>query len=112
MRSLLGALALTLVAITGASAADLRPNQSHSVDLGSVKGVAFYTVEADGNYRVVLTVAADDATSPVRFMVLLAPDQRMTMSVPGLIADEQEPTIEIARQGDDVIVSSPHLATN
>jgi len=110
MRSLFGAALLTLSPLA-ASAADLKPSNSHSVELGSMRGVAYYTVEQDGGYRVVLTVAPDEAASPVRFVTLLRPDQQVTMSLPGQV-DGQDATIAITRHGDDVTVSAPRDATN
>jgi hypothetical protein len=107
MRSLFGAALLTLSPLAAASAADLKPSNSHSVELGSMRGIAYYTVEQDGGYRVVLTVAPDEVTSPIRFVTLLRPDQQVTMSVDG-----QDATIAITRHGDDVTVSSPRDATN
>lgn len=111
MRSLFGAALLTLSPLAAASAADLKPSNSHSVELGSMRGIAYYTVEQDGGYRVVLTVAPDEVTSPVRFVTLLRPDQQVTMSVPGQV-DGQDATIAITRHGDDVTVTSPRDATN
>jgi hypothetical protein len=110
MRSLLGALALTLGTMAGAGAAELQPSDSHSIDLRNLKGVAYYTVESGGDYRIVVTVAEDESVSPVRFVTLLRPDQKVTLSVPGEVGS-QEASIEIARQGDAVIVSPAHVAT-
>lgn len=115
MRSLFGAALLGLSAVTlsplAARAADLKPSNSHSVELGSLHGVAYYTVEEDGGYRVVLTVAPDEAAAPVRFVTLLHPDQQVTMSVPGQL-DGRDATIAIVRHGDDVTVSAPDDVTN
>jgi hypothetical protein len=115
MRSLFGAALLGLSAVTlsplAARAADLKPSNSHSVELGSLHGVAYYTVEEDGGYRVVLTVAPDAAAAPVRFVTLLRPDQQVTMSVPGRL-DGQDATIAIVRHGDDVTVSTPNDVMN
>jgi len=112
MRILFGALALVLGSIAGAGAGELQPSASHSVDLGGLKGVAYYTVEAGGDYRVVVTVAQGETVAPVRFVALLSPNQKLTLSVPGEVGS-QEATLDIARQGDKVIVSSsPHLATD
>jgi hypothetical protein len=110
MRTLIGALALTLGAMAGASAGELLPSSSHSVDLGSLKGVAYYTVETSGEYKVVVTVAQNESVSPVRFVALLRPDQKVALSVPGTVGS-RDATMEIARQGDAVVVSTAHLAT-
>jgi hypothetical protein len=115
MRSLFGVGLVALGALTlsplAASATDLKPSHSHSVDLGSLHGIAYYTVEQDGGYRIVLTVAPDEAAAPVRFVTLLRPDQQVIMSVPGQL-DGQDATIAIVRHGDDVTVSAPNDVTN
>lgn len=111
MRILLCALVLTLGGTAGASAGSLQPSHSQSVVLGGVRGNAYYTVEDDGEYRVVVTVAADETASPIRFVALLAPNQKVTLAVPGA-AGGQGALLEILRQGDDVVVTPPHLATD
>jgi len=111
MRTLFGALALLLGSVAGAGAQDLQPSPSHSVDLGTLKGVAYYTVEAGGDYRLVVTVAQDETAVPVRFVALLSPNQKVTLSVPGDVGS-QGASLEIARQGDDVVILPLHPATN
>ena len=111
MRSVLFALALTCVAIAGAHADGLKASNSHSVDLGSVRGVAYYTIEKDGTYRVVVTVAPEEAASPVRFIARLHPEETLTMSVPGDVGSP-EAIVEIARRGDEVLISPAHPVTH
>ena len=111
MRTLFGALALLLGSVAGAGAQDLQPGHSHSIDLGSLKGIAYYTVEAGGDYRLVVTVAQDETAVPVRFVALLSPNQKVTLSVPGDVGS-QKTTLEIVREGDNIVISPQHLATN
>ncbi|WP_119462948.1 hypothetical protein [Rhodospirillaceae bacterium SYSU D60014] len=110
MRVLAGALILTLGTIVGASAQDLKPIHAHSIDLGSVRGTAYYTVESDG-YRVVATFAADEAAAPIRVVTTLAPDQRMTIVVPREL-EQSEAFIDIVRHGDGISIEQPILASN
>ncbi|GJD48928.1 hypothetical protein OPKNFCMD_1654 [Methylobacterium crusticola] len=96
--------ALALAVSSAAGAAELRPAQAHSLDLGPVQGTAYYTVESDG-YRLVATLAAADAAAvPVRVVATLAPDQRVSLSVPG--AAGPGPVVAFARRGDRVEVAS------
>ena len=110
MRSLAGALVLTLSMITGAAAQDLRPIHAHSIDFGSVRGVAYYTVETDG-YRVVTMLATDEAGAPVSFVATLAPDQKVTIAVPREVG-KSEIFVNIVRRGDIVSIEQQVLATN
>jgi hypothetical protein len=86
-------------------AEELRPIEAQSILLNDVKGVAYYTVQADG-YQLVATMAADDATTPIRFVVSLQPRQTVTISVPGEVG---APSVQIdfTRVGDQVFVATP-----
>jgi hypothetical protein len=99
------ALALGLLAPTGGHAGELRPEEGHSFDLGSSRGVAYYTVEPEG-YRVVATLAAENA-SPVRVTAVLRADQSVTLSVPGALG-EGSASLRIDRAGDHVTVAPTH----
>lgn len=102
MRSFVIATALTLGG-TVAAAEQLEPIQATSIKLGSVQGVAYYTVEPDG-LRLVTTVSAGEAT--FRFTSTLVRDQKITLSVPGLNgAAEREIVFE--RLHDRVHVAEP-----
>ncbi|ACA17027.1 conserved hypothetical protein [Methylobacterium sp. 4-46] len=96
-------LALVLLSAGAAGATELRPGHAHNLDLGPYRGVAYYTVERDG-YRVVATLAS--AERPVRLVATLAPDQRVSLSVPGQ-RDEAPAEIAFARRGDRVEVMAP-----
>ena len=97
------AAAFALAAIGPAQAEGLKPLQGQVIDLGDVSGVAYYTVERDG-FRVVATLAKKDEDAvPVRVVVVLAPDQNLTLSTPhetGAPAD----SVEIIRRADTVLI--------
>jgi hypothetical protein len=95
-------LAAGLVVATGALAAELPPGAGASITLGDVAGVAYYTTEPDG-YRVVMTLAAGEYTSPIRFIAVLQPGQKAVVSVPGR-PGESDTEVEIVRVGDQVYI--------
>lgn len=101
-----GAIIGTAVFLTnGALAAELRPIEGVSVDLGKVFGTAYYTVGRDG-YNLVATVASGPDATPVRFISTLLPGQRV------ILASPQEPganplIFEIRRIGDRIEVTEP-----
>jgi hypothetical protein len=103
---LLSLAALGLVLATAAGAAELRPLKAHSLDLGPVRGSAYYTVEKDG-LRVVATLAPTDATAatPLRVITTLASDQVVSFSVPGTL-EGPAASVAFARRGDRVEVAS------
>jgi len=98
IRSTLLATAFTLASLGAAHANGLRPIEAQSVHLGDVSGVAYYTVEPDG-FRVVTTLALGEAGTPIRFVSVLAPGQRVVLSTP-----HQAGAVEISRNGDDLLV--------
>jgi hypothetical protein len=102
--------ALAVLSLGGATAAgDLKPMHSHSIDLGAVSGVAFYTVEPEG-YHVVATLVADDAGTPVRVEAVLVSGQTVTLSTPREVG--MPPVkVEISRIADRVQVQEA-LITN
>jgi hypothetical protein len=103
-RSLLIA-AVAVIAVSGTLRADpLQPIQAHKVDLGTLAGVAYYTVEPDG-HRLVVTLQARDGDSPFRFVATLAPGQAVTLSVARNLG---EPATEVhfVRHGEQLSVSS------
>ena len=105
MRTLPPALALGLVALSGAQAGDLKPHQAQAINLGDLSGIAYYTAESDG-YRVVTTLGPNESGSPVRFVAVLLPNQKVTISVPGAL-NGQSTTIDIVRRGDNIVVARP-----
>jgi hypothetical protein len=98
IRSTLLATAFTLASLGAAHANGLRPIAAQSVHLGDVSGVAYYTVEPDG-FRVVTTLAQGEAGTPIRFVSVLTPGQRVVLSTP-----HQAGAVEISRNGDDLLV--------
>jgi hypothetical protein len=106
LRTLLAtALGLGLIAPLGGHAGELKPVQGQSFDLGSFRGVVYYTVEPDG-YRVVATLAGEDV-SPVRVSAVMRADQSVTLSVPGALGEDGA-SLRIDRAGDRVTVSPTH----
>lgn len=95
--------AVAVFAFGGAALAeDLKPMHARSIDLGTMAGVAYYTVEPEG-YHVVATLAESDAGTPVRFEATLVSGQTVTLSTPreeGL----PEVKVEISRVADQVLV--------
>jgi hypothetical protein len=103
---LLSLTALGLVLAGAAGAAELNPRQAHSLDLGPVRGSAYYTVEKDG-LRVVATLAPTDSmtATPLRVITTLASEQVVSFSVPGT-QDGAAASVAFARRGDRVEVAS------
>lgn len=97
------AAALSLAAAGPVAAQTLKPIQSQRIDLGQVKGDAYYTVEQNG-YRVVATFAERGATHvPVRVEAVLAPGQTVTFSAPREAGAPRE-AVEISRRNDQILV--------
>jgi hypothetical protein len=85
-------------------AAGLRPGTAQAINIGYVKGVAYYTSEETG-YNVVATLSVSGG-APVRVSAILQPEQSVSFSVPGEV-DGAPSVVEIARRGDRVVVSNP-----
>jgi hypothetical protein len=100
IRSTFLAAAFTLVSLSAAHAGGLRPIEGQSIHLGDVSGIIYYTVES-GGYRVVTTLAQGEAGTPVRYVSVLAPGQRVVLSTP-----QQSAALEISRSGDSLLVGS------
>ena len=111
MRTIALALAATALTLaTAASAAEWKPAAGKSIDLGSFRGSAYYTLDKDG-YRVVATLAAvnSGAERPqvIRLATTLKADQTVHLSIPGSVgADGNEATIAFKRRGDIVEVAA------
>jgi hypothetical protein len=95
-----------LASLGGAQASSLKPIEGHSIDLGDVSGVLYYTVEP-GGLRVVTTLAQGKAGTPIRFVSVLAPGQRVLLSTP-----QQAGVLEISRNGDNVSVRKASALSN
>jgi hypothetical protein len=107
--ALMGVVAAMLV--TGPARADsLRPIESKDIDLGTMTGTVYYTVET-GGYRVVATLqTVGDVPMPMRFVATLAPDQAIALSTPRKVG---EPPIEVrfVHRGDQVLVERGGVVT-
>lgn len=106
IRSMLFAAVFGIASLAAARADGLRPMEGHSIDLGGISGVAYYTVERD-EFHVVATLAQGQAGKPIRIVSVLAPGQRVVPSTP-----QQAGAIEISRTGDSVLVRRANAATN
>jgi hypothetical protein len=95
--------AVAAAAITGTAHAEmLKPVQARHVDLGSLAGVAYYTVEDEG-HRLVVSLKAPEADTPLRFVATLAPGQTVTLSVPRR-AGEPPMDVHFVRRGEHILV--------
>jgi hypothetical protein len=107
IRSTLIAAVLALASLgAGAQANGLKPVEGRSINLGEMSGVLYYTVEPDG-LRVVTTLAQGETGTPIRFVSVLAPGQRVLLSTP-----YQEGALEISRNGDNVTVRKASALSN
>ena len=77
---LLGAMLAGFAAT--ASAQTLAPLHHAGIDLGSTRGSAYYVVARDG-YHVVATLQSGSASTPIRFIAVLAAGQSAIVSIPG-----------------------------
>lgn len=114
MTKIMTALLATLVLGGATHAEELEPLRGKSIELGAAAGVAYYTV-GEGGYRVVATLAAGEAATPVRFIATLSPGQSVVLSVPQA-SNEAAREVEIKRTGDAITVSdvsgkSPEVGT-
>ena len=97
------AIVLAATASLPARAAELRPMQGMSLQLGELHGIAYYTME-DAGYSVVATLAGQDGT-PVRFESTLLPGQKVVVSIPGHRGSQGQ-AVELARQGHRMLVAT------
>ncbi len=92
-----------VLASASAQAMDLKPVQGATIALGGMTGVAYYTIEPNG-YRVVATLAAAGAETPLRFEAVLVEGQELLVSVPGPVGTNPTELV-IARSGDRLSIS-------
>ncbi|MCA1492138.1 hypothetical protein I6F11_14520 [Ensifer sp. NBAIM29] len=98
--------AMALLATTGAAAAaELAPENGHSISLGRFNGAVYYTIENDG-YRVVTTLASGAEAQPIRFVSTLGPGERLVISVPRALG-QPSADFEIIRDGEVLLVQEP-----
>jgi hypothetical protein len=106
IRSTLLASAFAIASLGAAHANGLRPIEGQSIQFGDVSGITYYTVEPDG-FHVVTTLAQGEAGTPIRFVTVLTPGQRVVVSTP-----YQVPALEISRKGDDLLVRKASALSN
>lgn len=102
------AFAAAVAALASIGSAVAGGPNAHSIDLGSVNGVAYY-IEDAGRFHVVATLGQHEG-QPLRFEAVLAPGQSFVLST----ANEggAVPTsVEIRRQANDIVVQ-PVLVNN
>jgi hypothetical protein len=105
MRSLIYALMFTLGGTVAVSAEGLKPIQAKTFTLGSINGVAFYTIEPKGFQVVTSILAGDDM---IRFTTTLGRNQKVILSVPGAVGEKVK-EIEFERRGNQLYVTEPLL---
>lgn len=103
LRTFALAASLAASAIGPAQAQDLGPALAHKIDLGTVNGVAYYTVES-GGFHVVATLGQEDG-QPVRLETVLEPGQRVVLSTT-TEKGAAPARVEISRDADDLRVQT------
>jgi hypothetical protein len=106
IRSTLLAATVVLASFGAAHAEGLKPIAGRSIHLGDMSGVAYYTVEPAG-FRVVTTLAKGETGTPIRYVSLLTPGQRVVLSTPA-----RADVLEISRSGDDLIIRDSNAVAN
>ncbi len=98
------AAAVTMASVGTASAGGPR---AHTINLGGINGVAYYTEEA-GRFHVVATLAQQEGL-PIRVEAVLAPGQSVVLSTAK--GEAGLTSVELSREADDLTVR-PVAATN
>jgi hypothetical protein len=91
------------LAATPAAAAELTALEAGSLEIGSFRGVVFYTAQPEA-YHVVATIADGEGGLPVRFEATLGENQKLAISVPGKLG-EQGDMVVISRIGERLAVA-------
>jgi hypothetical protein len=98
--AILASCAVAAVFVAGGVHAEtLIQGSGRSVDLGTLAGIAYYTVEPEG-YRLVATLGTD---TPVRFVATLASGQSVTLSTPRMLG-QLAVEVRFMRRGDELVV--------
>ena len=103
MKTAIATAAIALFAFGAAQAEELKPLAGKTIDLGGVKGAAYYTVEGE-DFRVVTTLQAGETGSPLRFVSTLSDGETLTVQVPSRNSGTTE-DLMITRTGDVLDVS-------
>ena len=85
----------------------LEPAAGQTINLGTMAGTAYYTVQPDG-FHVVATLADARSGAPMRVEATLAAGQTVTLSTPGGRTGAPH-TVEITRLDSEVLVHSVAL---
>ncbi len=101
-RTILALAAIATGLTGGVSAQPVEPIHSQIIDLGTINGDVYYTVQPNG-FHVVATFAERGQGQPVRFETVLAPGQSVTVSTPRGV-DVPSEAVSISRQADRVFV--------
>lgn len=104
MKTAIATAAIALFAFGVAQAEELKPLAGKTIDLGGVKGAAYYTVEGE-DFRVVTTLQAGETGSPLRFVSTLSDGETLTVQVPSRNGGTTE-DLMITRTGDVLDVSA------
>ena len=103
MKTAIATAAIALFAFGAAQAEELKPLAGKTIDLGGVKGAAYYTVEGE-DFRVVTTLQAGETGRPLRFVSTLSDGETLTVQVPSRNGGTTE-DLMITRTGDVLDVS-------
>ena len=95
--------------VGSASAAELTPLQGGSLDIGTYRGVVYYTEEGD-DFRVVTTIASQEGGEPVRFVAILAKNEHLLISVPGKVGETPQ-VFDIGRVEGKLLLRRGETAT-
>ena len=79
-------IGMVVMMARSASAGELTAIQGGSIDVGTYRGVVYYTDEGD-DFRVITTIASLDSSEPVRFVATLAENEHLLISVPGKLGE-------------------------
>ncbi|WP_442581907.1 hypothetical protein ACSBOB_07985 [Mesorhizobium sp. ASY16-5R] len=107
MTKLIAIAALAALSFGGdAAAGELKPMHSRSIDLGTMAGSAYYTVESEGYHVVATLIGNNDSSAPVRFEAVLVSGQTVKLSTPREVG--MPPImVEISRVADHVVIQEP-----
>jgi len=103
------ALGMIVTMVEPASAGELTAVQGGSVDVGTYRGVVYYTEEGH-DFRVVTTIASQGGNEPVRFVTNLAENEHLLISVPGKIG-ETAPVFDIERLNGKLLLRKGETTT-
>jgi hypothetical protein len=101
-------LAAFFLIVTPVHAGELNDMEAESINLGSYRGVVFYTNEQDG-YHVVATISEGESGQPVRFEATITDTQKLMISVPGKLGQPSQ-VLEMSRASNKLVVAQPPVS--